>query len=494
MKKWLSILLVLSLMLGGMVLACAEGFDGFVTLNWFTKGSKPADYDKVFAELNAYLKDKINAEVKMNFVQWGDEWDTFVSTQVATNEGDVDIMFTAGWDKLVNHISAGYLIPLNGDPDYGNLLEAYGQDIIANVDPSYIAGNEINGVLYGISCNKELAANHGLLFNADLVDKYDFDLSTVQTLRDIEPMLEVIKEKEPGLIAPFGYKEDGFGFFAPFVEVAGDGNMVGMYHDNRDTTVLNPYATEDWYGLWEISHDWYSKGYVTTDILQRGATYESDFQNGFYFAIPQSMKPGKGAEFSVNGRASYEVVLTPTVIRTKDVSGSMLAIVEGSRHPERAMTLLNLLESDPYVINTILFGLEGVHFNFADKEKGIIEITQEGTDKYLMKGNAWMMGNQFINYITTEESPDKWEQFKAFNAAGTPVVSLGFNFVITPQIAPTLTNLMNVKAEYNALFVGQLDPKEAAPAFNAALEAAGMQSLIDEVQKQFDAWHAQNAK
>lgn len=494
MKKWLSILLALSLMLGLASFAVAEEFGEFVTLNWFTKGDKPADYDLVFGELNAYLKDKINAEIRMNFVQWGDEWDTFVSTQVATNEGDVDMMFTAGWDKLVNHIAAGYLVPLNGDPDYGNLLEDYGQGIIENIDPSYIVGNEIDGVLYGISCNKELAANHGLLFNAELVDKYGFDLSTVKALEDIEPMLEVIKENEPDLIAPFGYKSDGFGFFAPFVEVAGDGNMVGMYDDNRDTVVLNPYATDDWYRLWEISYDWYNKGYVSSDILQRGDTYESDFQNGFYFAIPQSMKPGKGAEFSVNGVASYEVVLTPTVIRTKDVSGSMIAIVEGSQNPERAMAFLNLLESDPYVINTILFGLEGTHFTFADEANGIVEVTQEGTDKYPMKGNAWMMGNQFINYITTEEAPDKWEQFKAFNASGEPVVSLGFNFTITPEIAPTLTNVMNVKAEYNALFVGQMDPAEAGPAFNEALEAAGIQSVIDEVQRQFDAWYAENAQ
>lgn len=492
MKKFLYILLVLLLALGTALSAAAEGFDGFVTLNWFTKGDKPADYDLVMAEVNAYLKEKINAELNINFVQWGDEWDSFVSTQVATNEGDVDMMFTAGWDRLVNHIAAGYLIPLNGDPDYGNLLEDYGQDIIANIDPSYIAGNEIDGVLYGISCNKELAANHGLIINRELADKYGFDVSSIKTLEDLEPMLEVIKASEPDLIAPLGYNKEGFLFFSPFVEVAGDGNMVGMYNDDRDTQVINPYATEEWYKLWELSHDWYTKGYITPDVLQRGETYEADYQDGFYFAIPQSLKPGKGAEFSVNGVTSYEVVLTGTIIRTKDVSGSMISLVEGSQNPERAMAFLNLLESDPYLINLILFGIEGVHYTFADAEAGIIEITQQGVDSYPMKGNAWMFGNQFMNYITTEEAPDKWDQFKAFNDTGIPVVSLGFNFKITPEIAPILTNVRNVKEEYNALFVGQLDPSVAAPEFNAALEAAGIQQLIDEVQAQFDAWYQSN--
>ncbi|MDR0896992.1 MAG: ABC transporter substrate-binding protein, partial [Oscillospiraceae bacterium] len=400
-------------------------------------------------------------------------------------------IFTAGWDKLNNHISSGYLIPLNGDPDYGNLLEEYGQDIIANIDPSYIAGNEIDGVLYGISCNKELAANHGLVFNTALVDKYGFDVSTIKTLRDLEPMLEVIKANEPDLLAPFGTNDTGLGFFAPFVELAGDGNMAAQYDDDRDTTVINPYGTPEWYELWEIMYDWYQKGYINKDILQTGSTYEADYQSGLYFVIPQSMKPGKGAEQSVNGVASLEVVLTPTVIRTKDVSGSMIAIVEGSQNPERSMAFLNLLESDPYLINLIVFGLEGTHYNVADADAGIIEVLPAGDERYSMKGNAWMMGNQFMNYITTAEAPDKWEQFIAFNADGNPVVSLGFNYVISPDMMPTLSALINVKTEFNTLFVGQSDPAVAAAEFNAALEAAGLAEYLADVQAQFDAWYAE---
>ena len=488
MKKLFALLLAMVLVLGLCATAlAADDPKEFVTLNWYTKGTKPTDYDTVMAEVNKYLKEQINAEVNINFVSWGEEWDTFFSTQVATNEGNVDIVFTAVWDKLYNYIAAGYLIPLNGDPDYGNLVEEYGQKAVEAMDPSYFTGNEINGVLYGISCNKELAANHGLLFNSHLVEKYGFDVSTVKSLRDIEPMLEIIKANEPDLIAPFGLKEDGLGFFAPFVELAGDGNIVAQYDDDRSPEVINAYASPEWKELFEIAHDWYKKGYIHQDAIQTGLTYEADFQNGLYFCIPQSMKPGKGAEFYVNGKPSLEVVLTKTVIRTKDVGGSMLSLVEGSMHPERAMQFIGLLESDPYLLNTILFGLEGTHYTKA--EDGRIVITDAGNNSYNMKGNAWMFGNQFINYLTTAEEPDKWEKFRAFNAEGKPVQSLGFSYDIS-NISSILSAVTTVKTEYNGLFVGALDIEAKLPEFIAALDAAGIQDVIKDVQAQFDAWKA----
>jgi putative aldouronate transport system substrate-binding protein len=494
MKKLFALLLVLAMMLGLASFASAEAdFSEFVTLNWYMQGDKPADYDAVFAKVNEYLKEKINAEVNLNFLAWGDEWTNFFATQVAANEGDVDMVFTAAWDGLNNHIAQGYLIPLNGDPDYGNLLEEYGQGIIENIDPAFLSGNEIEGVLYGISCNKEVAANHGLIFNTELVEKYGFDLSTVKTIRDIEPMLEVIKANEPGLLAPFGTNDTGLGFFAPFVLLAGDTYPAAQYDDDRDATVINTYDNPEWTELWTVMYDWYNKGYINTDILASGSTYEADYMAGLYFCIPQQMKPGKGAEQSVNGVASQEVVLTDTIIRTKDVGGSMIALVEGSQNPERSMAFINLLESDPYLLNMIVFGLEGTHYEFADKEAGIIQ-TLPASSGYSLKGNAWQFGNQLMNYVTTEEAPDKWQQFMNFNAEGRPVQSLGFNYIVSPDMMTILSNLTTVKAEYNGLFVGQLDPAVYGPQYIEAMNAEGVAEFLADVQAQFDAWVAKNAE
>lgn len=492
MKKWLSLVLSIGLLLAfiSSVPAALAEDDAFVTLNWYTKGDKPSDYDMVFEKVNEYLGEKINAKVNMNFLQWGDEWDTFMATQAATNEGDVDIIFTAVWDQMRTYIDQGYLIPLNGDDDYGDLLEEYGQDIETHINPVFISGNLIDGKLYGISCNKELSASVGYLFNPDLVEKYGFDLSTVKKPEDIEPMLEVIKENEPDLIAPIGLGNGGLSFFPPFVGVGADISMTVQHRDNSSTEIFNLFATDEWRELFDITRRWYQAGYINSDVINLSPTFEADFQAGQYFVIPQSMHPGWGGEMTVNGRASLEVILYSPIIRTDDVGGSLLSIVEGSDNPERAMQFINLLESDSYLINLVVFGLEGVHYDFVDEENGIVQITDRGEEQYNLRGDAWMFGNQLMNYLTTEEDPNKWEIIEEYNNEGTPVLSLGFFYEVKPELLPLIATLSDIRREYEPLLQGQLDVDEKLPEFLAALEAAGIQQAIDDAQEQFDAWYA----
>lgn len=502
MKKVLALVLALMLVLG-CVSAIAEDNSEFVTINWYTKGTKPTDYDIVMAEVNNYLKDKINAELNINFIGWGEEWDTFISTMVATNEGDVDMIFTADWDNMNSHISNGYLIPLNGDEDYGDLLGTYGSAITENIAPGFISGNLRDGVLYGIACNKEIAANYGFLFNADMVAKYELadEIAAVEAtaksegvvagLKALTPVMETVYQGEKdndALISIFGCDQSGlYGFLGEFVYLAGDTyGYVAQTYDSAD--IINPFETEYMAEILKITQEWYQAGYIAADADQH-ADFGGEFQTGCYFAVTQSMKPGKGAEFTVNGTASVECQFTNPVIRTKDVGGSMLALVEGSKNPERAMQLIALLESDSYLLNTIVFGLEGTHFNFVDDAKTRIEQTEAGINNYNRKGDAWMFGNQLMNYTTTEEAEDKWQQFANFNNSGIEVAALGFNYDPTAMSA-TLTALNDVKDQYNLLTCGIMEGDVATnlKAMNDALYAAGLQDVLDDVKAQFDAW------
>jgi putative aldouronate transport system substrate-binding protein len=507
MKKLVALLLALMLALGCVSAFAADDNSEFVTLNWYTKGTKPTDYEMVMKKVNEYLKEKINANVNINFIGWGDEWDTFVSTSVASNEGDVDIMFTADWDNMNTHISNGYLIPLNGDPDYGNLLDEYGAVIKDSIAPGFLTGNLRNGVLYGIACNKEIAADYGFLFDTALVEKYNLADSlkevekialsegVVAGLKALTPIMETVYQGEKdndALIAIFGCDQTGLeGFLAEFIYLAGDTySFAAQTYDNSDPKVINPYSTDLMRDIVKITQEWYQAGYIAKDADQH-ADFGAEFQTGCYFAVTQSMKPGKGAEFTVNGKASTEVRFTHPVIRTKDVGGSMLAIVEGTAHPERAMQFIALLESDSYLLNTIIFGLEGTHFNFVNDAKDRIEQTDVGKNSYNRKGDAWMFGNQLMNYTTTEEAEDKWEQFAAFNNSGVEVQSLGFNYDPT-ALSATLTNVNEVKKQYNLLTCGIMegDVEENLAAMSKAMEEAGLNDVLADVQAQYDAWAA----
>jgi putative aldouronate transport system substrate-binding protein len=101
---------------------------------------------------------------------------------------------------------------------------------------------------------------------------------------------------------------------------------------------------------------------------------------------------------------------------------------------------------------------------------------------------GWEFGNQFNQLIMKGQSPTVWEETVAMNAAsdGSPLV--GFNLDPAP-VATEIANCASVTEEYLVLLTtGSVDPATEYPIFLEKLEAAGAQKIIDEEQRQINAW------
>ncbi len=67
---------------------------------------------------------------------------------------------------------------------------------------------------------------------------------------------------------------------------------------------------------------------------------------------------------------------------------------------------------------------------------------------------------------------------------------MGFRFDTT-SVMNEITACSNVVSKYDVgLRWGELNPNEALPEFLAELESAGVNTIIEEKQKQLDAWLA----
>jgi putative aldouronate transport system substrate-binding protein len=78
------------------------------------------------------------------------------------------------------------------------------------------------------------------------------------------------------------------------------------------------------------------------------------------------------------------------------------------------------------------------------------------------------------------------------NAPLSPI--LGFSYDPTP-VSLEITAVANVIAQYSpGLRSGSVDPGENLPKFIKALDDAGAQKMVDEMQRQLDAWRAANNK
>lgn len=479
MKKRLVFLLALMLSIGTILSACNSkdsstadkgGKDGQpYEIKWYTIGTPQKDTDKVFAEVNKYLKKKINATVKMTQIDWGD-WEQ--KSQVLINSGEsFDIIFTHG-TKYVENAQKGAFVALD------DMLNKEGKDLKQVIDPVLLEGNKINGKIYGIPANKEVARQSVYTFNKRLVDKYQFDLSTVKTLEDLEPMLKIIKENEPGITPMATFKA-----YLPYDYIFNNEMPFAFPFEGDREHVINQFETDLTMETYKTMHKYYKAGYLKEDAATSKDSWPMDVEN--WFVRMGDSQPY--ADLLWSRSAKYDVVSVPAeqpIIINDSVSGSIQAISATSKNPKKAMEFLNLLNTDPYLRNLVDRGIEGVHYE--KNADGTINDLDARIDRYNIP--TYSIGNHFILYLYKDDPKDKWEKFKEFNKSATPAPTLGFHFNSDP-VRSELAAITNISKEfYPALATGSVDPEEYLPKYNKKLKEAGIDKVLNEIQKQYDEW------
>lgn len=461
-----------------------------VTLSLTFPGTSPKDEKKVEEALGAYLKDKINAKIDINMIDWG-QWDNKINLAITGRE-PMDILFTAAWNGHANNVAKGAFLPVN-DPNgkYGNLLEKYGKGILETLPKAYLDGAKIGGLNYAVPTSKELAEQGGVVYRSDIAEELGLtaQLDAVKTIKDLEPILAVVKEKKPELV-PL-YMKDGETFnshyFAKYDHL-GDGQIDGVIMKNgTETTVKSRYDFPIYKETLAITRAFFEKGYINRDAATAQLSPQDALKAGNVFMGVFSLKPGKDAEVAnaanLQGKLK-QINMTDRTVSTGETAGSMLGITTTSANPERAMMFINLLHTDKQLNNLLNFGIEGDHYT----RNGEIITATDNTPNYAI-GASWMFGNQFLNYVWDNEAPDKWDQFKKFNEGAINSPALGFT-INAEKISAQASVLSNIRKEYDpGLDTGSIDPAKADEFFKK-MKDNGLDDIIKEKQTQLDAFLA----
>lgn len=461
-----------------------------VELKWVLIGNQQEpDTDKICAEANKILLDKINATIKLDTFTWGDDYKTKVQTMLAAGE-EVDIVFTASWAMdYYTYAANGALLPLN------DLLAKHPQ-IEEILGTDFMNGSAINGVRYAVPTNKEKAHNWGFLLKKDLVEKYNVDVASIKSMADLEPYFEQIKQGEPGVYPLLTVNQEGPVKFLDWDKVAGDGVPGAFPPDGKSTTVINEWAAPETLAMFTQLNDYYKKGYIHPDAAVQD-NFNAEMATGKYFAVVQSMKPGKDVEMSNStGIEWVQVDITRPVISNRETTGALLSIPSSSKNPETAMAFIELLYTDKALKNLFDYGIEGTHYvKVSDEVIDYAPGTDGGKASGYNPGNGWKYGDQFKDFLLPNEDPQKWQRFIDYNASALPLSnSLGFAFN-SESVSNEIAVCSNVETQYYKLFyTGSVDPAIEMPKFLEAQKAAGVDKIIAEMQKQYDAWRAATGK
>ncbi len=447
-----------------------ETAEALYTIDWYiVTGQVPSSTADVEAKANEYLKDKIGAKLNLNFLTWA-QYDSQLNVMNAGGE-KYDICYTYGDVYKLNAIKNAYL-PIN------ELMDQYAPKTKEMLGEEFLKGSQINGQNYGIPANKDKGHSAGIMYRKDLAEKYGLTekLNNIQSYDDIYPILDVIKANEPTVEpllehGPGSTKDLNFFDMAAF--------PVGMYLDAPDK-VVNYVDSPEYKEACEKSRYNFLNGY---SWLENDETKEN------YFMTIMGLKAGKDKELNVTRNYEWvQVELTDAYMTNQDATGSIMAISRTSEQPEKAMQFLELFNTDPYLNNLIVFGIEGVNYTKID-DNMIEPIADSG---YGNAGMQWAFGNTFINYVVKNEDPNKSQEMKKFNESLIPAKTLGFTFD-QESVKTEAGACLNVKKEFeNRLANGTEDVEILLNEYQSKLKAAGAERILAEVQKQYDAWRASN--
>lgn len=462
-----------------------------VNLTMYLPVDAQQDQEVMEAELNKYLKDKINASVKITRLGWGDNYQNKLISMSGSRQ-EFDICFTASWMFTFKEQAAkNAFVKLN---DY---LNKYAPNAKKALGDDFISAASINGAVYALPTLKEKAHAWGFVFNSAILNKYKdkIDINKINSLEDLEPALAIIKQNEPGVYPLEALVGENPAKLLDFDTIGGDKTPGVVYNDSKDLKPFFQFDSPEYKKYFETMRKYYLAGYVRQDAPSV-TDFEADEKAGKIFCAVKSLKPGKDVEMSAQqGIQWVQKYITKPVISNREANGAMLAVSSTSKNIERALMFMDLLYSDTAVINYILYGVKDKHYVEVGKNSAGIMVVDKGPEQSRYNpGNGWLLGNQFLNYLTKQEDAQKWQKFEEFNKSASSTKTLGFTFD-TKAVKNELAAMVSVWDKYvPSLETGAVDYKDVLPKFKSEMEALGLQKVLDEESKQIQDWKKATGK
>jgi putative aldouronate transport system substrate-binding protein len=456
-----------------------------VKLKWVLRAAPQKDQQLIQDEMNKILKQKINAEVELQFIDPGAPYDQKVKTMIVAKD-DFDIMFTgapASYGDFYGSVAKGAFLPIN------DLLKKYAPKAYANIPEEFWKAVTVKGQIYALPNYQIVARQNGVVVQKSLLDKTNFAIDQIKKLEDFEPLLAKVKDEGPNktgfLIDKTGVWKDSMIYNG--LEPVGASSSVGVVRiEDAGSKVINQFADPAFSSHVHLMRDWFQKGYINKDAptLANGLTM---MQSGNVMSLWTNVKPGGKVDTQVNfgNKEVVEKVLDTPFVTTENVSVTLQAINKYSKNPERAMMLLELMNTDKTLYNLISFGIEGK--NFTKKADNKIELIK---DSGYAPNKSWAFGDQFNAFLLPGQPDTVWQDTIDLNNKAKRSKLLGFVF----DQEPVKTEMAQVQAVIDefmpGLVTGSIDPDKYLPEFLKKLETAGANKIITEKQTQIDAWKA----
>lgn len=449
-------------------------------LKWYFPGGWPqTEQDRIFAEVNTMLKEKINVTCEFVPSSYGD-YDNKISVVIASAQ-DYDVCFTSNWiNNYVKNVSKGAFLPLD------ELLVNYAPKTLAAVPSSFWDATKVKGKIYAVVNQQISARTPNISIPEELAKKYAFDPATYVPgdLSTLNPFIEKVFAENPDLYA------DCNAIFAEYLgmdALAGVNIPGAILVNDPSMTVINQFTSEPFLKNVAVIREWNQKGWtLSTKRISAGSDVKTPGVNQTILTVGGAYKPG-GAVFDSKG-LGYNVIQLPAakpILSTSAIIATMQAVSTNSKNPEAAMKMLELFNNDPDAFMLLNYGIKGEHWD-VDGSGQLIDGPQIANYN---PNVPWMFATNYMQIPQAGQPADVWEQTKKMNDEGLKSPTLGFSFDGEP-VKGEIAKCSAIYDEYaRGIQLGVYSEADITEMVSK-MNAAGSDLIIAEMQKQVNEWKA----
>lgn len=476
-----------------------------VVIQYMTTGDKPTNgaTEKMLEKLNAILTEKCNAELQIYYIPWTDYLTNYNLT-LAQMDGSVDLVGTAtDWLDAWKNAKNGAFLSLSED-----MLQKYAPKTYASVSKEHWDMCKYNGDIYLIpEDNYAQWINHGFMYRGDWAKEAGLS-NGIHSWEDLTVYVKSVKKNHPDVIV---WDSDGSnaaqlasGYLASkngFIPLDGI-NVYGMFGINKkDTkTVYSPFLEgNELVEFAKLMKEWDTVGVWKKDVLNNTTSSARDelylgqtaldqhHTQTWYTTVRPKMdenQPGSDCQFFWFGEESK------TLTRMLITHGAM-AVSAGSKYPERALMVYDLIRNDKECYDLFNYGVLGVQYvltadGYRDRPEGYTDDADGITTNY------WWGRNDDLEI---RDAKGAWGEYDKISSVYESVaVDYPYGQIVwnVDGINTQLENISDVQSNYmNRISYGKVDDPVAFVAeYRSALKKAGIEDVIKEVQRQLDEFNA----
>ncbi|MBW7456222.1 extracellular solute-binding protein [Paenibacillus sepulcri] len=460
-----------------------------VLLKFYFGGDKKAATDEVWSAISDYVKSKgLNIRFNVNFIPFGDFKDKMLV--MAASGDDWDMNFDGDWLSYKQMAAKGSYMALN------DLLPKYAPNLNKKYEEQgTLSAATVNGQIVGLPWTMKMNERKFAGWRADLAEKAGITIApdSIKTIEDIDKLLRDLKKAYPNEKLSRTTPLSIYMIRDEWVDL----NFHGLgFYLNDPAIKIQPIEQQPFFKeAAALAKQWYDDKLINRDAMIDKEDGAAQWRNGkTLFTVTSHEWANADPGFAdPNYKQQTSLLYPDKKFVNRTALANVVAINRNSKHPDRVLRFLDMIETDKTLYDLVQYGIEGKTYVLSGEATEYPEGMTTTTSNYMEWGGQWAFWKPQFMRPTMTYGQDFWLKEAEFasqpNNVNSPIDGLFIaEDAMKNEIAKRDQATEEISRPIEFGMVKNVD--EAVADYIEKQKNNGLDKILQETQKQIDTYLA----